>query len=100
MASKFPNTATKTMFQDDVLHYLGASYMLASGAVIEGQSFSHLKQCLRDRYAGRKWRIGGGYYDLVEALEEAGFKVLRARTMRYTRNGQFKPYAECDVVTL
>lgn len=97
--STFRSPAELAAFQDDVLSNLGSSYMVGD-TVIQGQSLTHLQQCLRDPIGGRKWRLGGGYWGFQDALHEAGFKVIRGRTMRYTRNGQFKPYQECDVVTL
>lgn len=102
--SVFTSPAQREAFADDVLELLGASYALEDGTIIQGQSLTHLQQCLRDgcRRSGgnRKWRLGGGYWGITSALEEAGFRVIRARTMRYTRKGEFKPYQLCDCVTL
>ena len=88
------DTQTRTRFAADVAKLLCASYMLDDGTVIKGQSYTHLVSCLRDM----RWRLPN-YCDMVEALEKAGFKVIRARTMRYTRRGELKPYAKCDCVT-
>jgi hypothetical protein len=96
----FRSPAELAAFQDDVLNNLGASYAKEDGTVFQGQSLSYLQTSLRDRYSGRKWVLGGGFWGFQNALQEAGFKVVRARTMRYTRKGEFKPYQECSVVTL
>lgn len=102
--SVFQSPAHVAQFQDDVLEMLNSSYMRGDSTVIQGQSLSFLQQLLRDphRASGgrRKWVLGGGYCGFTSALKEAGFKVIRARTMRYTRKGEFKPYQPCDVVTL
>lgn len=99
--SNFATPAMREAFVDDVLNELGGSYALEDGTIIKGQSFSYLQQVLRDRtLGGRKWVLGGGNCGFSNALEEAGFKIIRARTMRYTRRGEFKPYQMCDVVTL
>lgn len=102
--SMFANEATRNAFADDVLEMLGARYALEDGTIIEGQAFSFLQSLLRDgcRASGgrRRWTLPGGYGGFRDALEEAGFKVIRARSMRYTRTGAFKPYQMCDVVTL
>ena len=100
--SVFSSPAQREMFVTDVLDALSARYMLPDGTIIEGASLSYLQADLRSHYnkSGRRWRLGGGYWGFTSALDEAGFKRVRARTMRYTRNGEFKPYQECDVVTI
>lgn len=93
------DAATLKQFQSDVARYLRSDYMLPSGEVIKGQSLTHLQQCLRMGENGRRWQLRGGYCGFTDALEKAGFKLVRARTMRYTRKGDYKPYQQCEVVT-
>ncbi len=88
----------QALFRADVERLLRAAYMLPCGTVVKGQSLTHLQACLRDVHDGRRWRLGGGYWGITTALQEAGFTLQRARTMRYTRNGQYKPYQPCQVV--
>jgi hypothetical protein len=98
--SVFLSAQQRDQFADDVLENLGYEYMDSKGQLFQGQALSHLQAALRGAYRGRKWKLGGGYWGFQQALQEAGFKVVRARTMRTTRNGLRKPYQECDVVTL
>ena len=100
MTSHFRNSAELAAFQEDVLVQLGARYQTEDGEVIEGNSFSFVQQALRGGFRGRRWTLAGGYGGFSDCLKETGFKVIRARTLRYTRKGELKPYAECDVVTL
>lgn len=99
MKTVFKDRETREAFVDSVLEHLGANYMVGD-TMIKGQSLTHLQQCLRMPHKGRRWTLPGGYWGITSALEEAGFKIVRGRTMRYTRNGAYKPYQECDVVTL
>ncbi len=96
----FADKAELLAFRADVSHYLRADYMLPCGTVVKGQALTHLRDCLRMGGGPSKlrWRISGGFWGFTSQLECAGFTLTRARTMRHTRNGLYKPYQVCDVV--
>lgn len=88
----------KQLFKQDVEHYVRGTYMLPGGQLVQGQSLTHLRQCLRMGHNGRRWALPSHYHDFLQALAAVGYKRVRAHTMRYTRKGEFKPYQICDVI--
>lgn len=103
--TRFPDVRTRELFIDEVLRQIGGRYVLDSGEEVEGTSLSYLRTALSSRLYGAgdraaRWTGLSRYGDFVEALREAGFRVVRGRGYRYFRGGSFKPGQPCDVVTL
>jgi hypothetical protein len=88
--------ATLALFRQHVDAALYDEYHLEEGeAIVKGQSFTHLKNRLRDE----GWRGVSRYYVLKEALEWAGYRVVRGRGKRIYHGGHYGLGVPCDVVT-
>lgn len=102
----FPTPALREQFVDDVLSLARGTYELPSGERVQGEALSALQRSLTSRSygglpGGRRWTGLSRYCDFVSALESAGFRVVRARTVRYFRGGGGpKAGQACRVVTL
>lgn len=104
--SRFPDTATRELFAEDVFRMLGRDAEIG-GKRTQGESLSALRTDLSSRWngalsieSGRRWSGLSRYCDFVDALREAGFRVERGRMLRHFRGGVYKPGQPCDVVTL
>lgn len=81
------------MIQDDLAAAIAElcvlNYQTETGARIKGQSISYLSQLLRDR----GWRGVSNLNDLETLVEERGFRVIKAQTIKCT--GRLAPPARC-----
>jgi hypothetical protein len=97
----FKTAQDRENFATDLLEIITGEYTLSTGETVQGNAFSYVIQHLRNySRSGRRWRLPGRFYDHVEAIEEAGFKVLRGRGRRIYHGGKYGLGVECDVVTI